>query len=259
MIYINGVNEDHTDDHAFDEEQCRLYYYNFDLMSGSVTHQWALSAVPFEFPSVRPELEMQDARYVYGCSTTTTSFSSALGKATKIDALVKVNVTALIERGRLQPPESVTGVVDKRNMAEVLASDDANDPISVFCMPAGWYAQEPRFVPASTNASEDDGYLVFYAFDEAQLDSEGDVPADDSLARAKSELWIVNARNMKDVVARVKLPQRVPYGLHGTWFSAGQIKEQRPIDSIRSTATALSPKDTGVWMNIRDRVEKMLG
>jgi carotenoid cleavage dioxygenase-like enzyme len=259
FVYANGIFEPEVDERAFEEEQCRLYYYSFDLSTGSIRHQWALSAIPFEFPSVRPDLEMQEARYVYGCSTTTTSFNSALGKATKIDALVKIDVMSLIERGRMHPPRSVTGVVDNRNMAEVLASNNPNDPISVFCMPPGWFAQEPRFVSASTNASEDDGYLLFYAFDEAQLDTEGDVPTDNSPSRAKSELWIVNARNMTDVVARVKLPQRVPYGLHGTWFSAEQILEQRPVDCLRSTARALSAKDKGLWMNVRDLIEKMLG
>jgi carotenoid cleavage dioxygenase-like enzyme len=258
-VHANVLLIDEVYERAFEEEQCRLYYYSFDLASGSIKHQWALSAVPFEFPSVRPDIEMQEARYVYGCSTTTASFDSALGKATKIDALVKIDVTSLIERGRMHPPRSVTGVVDKRNMAQVLSSKDSHDPISVFCMPPGWFAQEPRFVPASTNTSEDDGYLLFYAFDEGQLDDEGDVPSDDSPLRAKSELWIINAKTMKDVIVRVKLPQRVPYGLHGTWFPAEQIREQRPVDSIRNTTLALSPKDTGVWMKTRDLIERMLG
>ena len=258
-VHANVQLIDEVYERAFEEEQCRLYYYSFGLANGIIQHQWALSAIPFEFPSVRPDIEMQEARYVYGCSTTTASFDSALGKATKIDALVKVDVISLIERGRMHPPRSVTGVVDNRNMAQVLASQNPQDPISVFCMPPGWFAQEPRFVPASTNASEDDGYLVFYAFDEVQLDNEGDVPADDSASRAKSELWIINAETMKDVIARVKLPQRVPYGLHGTWFPAEQIREQRPVDSIRSTTLALSPKGTGVWMNMRDLIERMLG
>ena len=259
LVFIDGNQDSESDERAFEDEQCRLYYYNFDLASGSIVHQWALSAVPFEFPSVRPDLEMRTPRYVYGCSTTTTSFGSALGKATKIDALVKMDTESLIQRGRMHPPRSVTGVVDSRAMAEVLISNDPNDPISVFCMPPGWFAQEPRFVPASTNQSEDDGYLIFYAFDESQLNSEGEVPADPSPSRAKSELWIVSAKDMKDVIARVKLPQRVPYGLHGTWFSAEQIREQRPVDSLRSTAVVLSPKDSGLWMGIRDRVERVLG
>jgi carotenoid cleavage dioxygenase-like enzyme len=259
FITADGVMEAQSNRALYNEEQCRLYYYNFNILTGAIDHQWALSAIPFEFPSVRPELEMQEARFIYGCSTTTTSFGSALGKATKIDALVKVDSVALIERGRQNPPRSVTGVVDRRTMAQVLESENPNDPISVFCMPNGWFAQEPRFVPASSNASEDDGYLLFYAFDEGQLNSFGDVHPDSGPQRAKSELWIVDARSMKDVIARVQLPQRVPYGLHGSWFSAEQIREQRPVDSIRSTSEALSKKDEGLWMSIRDRVERILG
>lgn len=243
----------------FDEEQCRLYYYHFDLQSGAITHQWALSAVPCEFPSVHPGLEMSEAKYVYGCSTTSVSFGAALGKATKIDALIKVDTTALIARGRAQPPRSVTGVVDDRSMAQVLASNDPDDPVRAFKMPEGWFAQEPRFVPAASKQSEDDGYLLFYAFDEAQLDAAGDVPPDGSQGRAKSELWIVDAKTMRTVIARVKLPQRVPYGLHGTWFSAAQINEQRPVATVRSTTPALAPKDFNAWMSVRDWIETKLG
>ena len=258
-VHLGAVDQAELDEYLLEEDQCRLYYYDFDICTGSINHQWALTCIPFEFPSVRPELEMQEARYVYGCSTTSTSFGAALGKGTKIDVLVKIDATSLIERGRSRPPRSVTGVVDRRTMAQVLTSSDSQDLIQVFRMPDGWFAQEPRFVPASTNTSEDDGYLLFYAFDESQLNSQGDVPADSSPLRAKSELWIVNARNMTDVVCRVHLPQRVPYGLHGTWFPAEQIREQRPVDCVRSTAVALSKKEEGVWMKVRDVVERFLG
>lgn len=248
-----------SDEDEYDEDQCRLYYYNFDLRTGRIAHEWALAAIPFEFPSVHPALEMSQARYIYGCSTTATNFGSALGKATKIDALVKVDATSLISRGRAYPPRSVSGIVDNRSMVQVLESNDLQDPIRAFQMPEGWFAQEPRFVPAATKRSEDDGYLVFYAFDEAQLTEDGEVPADDSEHRAKSELWIIDANDMRTIVGRVHLPQRVPYGLHGTWFSAEQVLEQRPVESLRSTAAALEAKGTGVWMGIRDIVEKFLG
>lgn len=270
FIVSDMSEETDLDDYLYDEDQCRLYYYQFDLPSpnasgtknqpGRITQQWALSALPFEFPSVRPDVEMQHARYIYGCSTTTKlSFGAALGKAAKIDALVKIDAQTLIARGKANPPTSVTGVVDSRTMADVLQSEDPDDPIQVFHLPEGWHAQEARFVPASSNTSEDDGYLLFYAFDESQANpTTGELAPDNSPLRAKSELWIINAKNMKDIVARVKLPQRVPYGLHGTWFSADQIREQRPVDSIRTTAQALSQKETGLWMAVRDRIEKML-
>nr|POE89993.1 carotenoid 9,10(9',10')-cleavage dioxygenase 1 [Quercus suber] len=253
------------------EDECRLYYYSFSLATNQIQHQWALSTIPFEFPSVRPDLEMQHARYVYGCSTTSTSFGAALGKATKIDALVKMDTTTLIARGHAHAPRSVTGTVDDRTMAQVLASQhDPIEPIKVFRMPAGWYAQEPRFVPASPSAannhpSEDDGFLLFYAFDETQLDpATGDVPDDaNATLRAHSELWIVNARDMSTLVARVHLPQRVPYGLHGTWFTKEQIGAQRAVHELRTTRDVRSPTvepgRSGWWMTGRRWVERMLG
>lgn len=257
-VTTREVDDDYDD--LFNEDQCRLYYYHFDLTTHNITHQWALSAIPFEFPSVHPALEMQHARYVYGCSTTTTDFGSALGKATKIDALAKIDASTLTARGRSHPPRSVTGLVDPRSVAQILSSEDPTDPIQIFRMPPGWYAQEPRFVPSSKpDAPEDDGYLLFYAFDETQLDALGNVPPDTSTSRAKSELWVVDAKGMKDIVARVKLPQRVPYGLHGTWFSAEQIRGQRAVEGIRSTAVALSQRENGWWMGMRDWVEARLG
>lgn len=259
LLHIDSAHPENFFDDLFNEDQCRLYYYHFDLRSKSITHQWALSSIPLEFPSVRPDREMQDARYIYGCSTTTTDFGSALGKATKIDALAKVDATTLIARGRQSPPRSVTGVVDTRTVSQILTSNDPSDPIQIFRMPDGWFAQEPRFVPASSNASEDDGYLLFYAFDESQLTEAGDIPSDtDAELRAKSELWIVDAKGMKDIVARVHLPQRVPYGLHGTWFDAEQIRNQRAVDSIRSTARAMEVKGDGWWMRTRDLLERWL-
>lgn len=258
IIPSNSSSPDPETD--YDEDQCRLYYYNFDLRTGKIAQQWALSAIPFEFPSVHPSLEMHSARYIYGCSTTATNFGSALGKATKIDALVKIDAATLIARGRARPPRSVAGIVDPRCMIDVLASEDPSDPIRAFQMPEGWFAQEPRFVPAKAARSEDHGVLVFYAFDEAQLTDEGEVPDDeDRYGRAKSELWIVDAREMRDVVARVHLPQRVPYGLHGAWFDAEQVRSQRPVERVRSTGEALRAKEGGAWMGVRDVVEKFLG
>ncbi|EMC97869.1 hypothetical protein BAUCODRAFT_31874 [Baudoinia panamericana UAMH 10762] len=246
-------------DSVWDENECRLYYYSFCLKTGQIEHQWALSTIAFEFPSVRTDLEMQAARYVYGCGSSVTSFGSALGKATKIDLLIKVDVQTLIARGLQRPPRSVTGSVDTRSIEEILASNDDNDPIRAFQLPEGWFAQEPRFVPASTNSSEDDGWLVFYAFDESQLTVDGEVPSDNSPLRARSELWIVNARDVRTLVARVHLPQRVPYGLHGSWFTADQIREQRAIENVRSTAKALEKREVGWWMSCRDVIERMLG
>ena len=62
---------------------------------------------------------------------------------------------------------------------------------------------EAVFVPDPDGSSEDDGWLVSYIYDE-NVDG--------------SELVILDARDMsRPPVARVPLPQRVPYGFHGNW------------------------------------------
>ena len=251
-----------------EDEQCRLYYYQFCLSqfeelyvdSGKenlIAHQWALSAIPFEFPSLRDDCSMSAAKYIYGCSVSDTSFGAALGRAVKINSLVKIDAETLIEQGIRDSPTQITGCVDSRSMAEVLASDDPHDPIKVFKMPAGWYAQETRFVRRADGVDEDDGWILSYVFDESQLLEDGECRAG-----AKSELWIIDAKNMTDVVARVHLPQRVPYGLHGNWFSENEIQQQRPVERTRSM-----PKETGkeyrsqnwrLWMVTRKAVERWL-
>lgn len=253
--------------HLQEEEQCRLYYYQFRLSHPSsphaasdnrIEHQWALSAIPFEFPSLRESVSMSPSKYVYGCSVSGTTFGAALGRAVKINALVKVDVATLIERGITDPPNQISGCVDTRTIDGILASQDPQDPIKVFKMPDGWYAQESRFVPRKDGVSEDDGWLLSYVFDESQLDEN-----ENCREGAKSELWIINAKTMRDVVARVHLPQRVPYGLHGNWFSEDDVKGQRPIESIRAMPTLRSKDENSspawkTWMATRKMAEGWL-
>ncbi|ENH71478.1 Carotenoid 9,10(9',10')-cleavage dioxygenase 1 [Fusarium oxysporum f. sp. cubense race 1] len=248
-----------------DYDQCRLYYYEFDMATKSqnkVKSQWALSAIPFEFPSVRPDREMQEARYIYGCSTSTSCFGIALGRADKVDLLVKVDAKTLIQRGKINTTP-VTGCVDRRSVSEILEEQKKDDPINIFRLPPNHYAQEPRFVPRDSSTAEDDGYLLFYVFDESQLLPSGDCPPS-----AISELWILNAKNMRDVVAKVTLPQRVPYGLHGTWFSRMDIKGQRAVESLRSLDEVQRKKEEWVnsggqvrkaWMVLRGKLERAVG
>jgi carotenoid cleavage dioxygenase-like enzyme len=216
--------------YPLEDEQCRLYYYRFSLCGSdnNITHQWALSAIPFEFPSLRDSQSMSAARYIYGCSISDDTFGAALGRGVKIDSLAKVDITTLINLGQYSPPTSITGCVDRRTVLEILASVDPNDPIKIFKLPQGFYAQESRFVPRENGSSEDDGWILTYVFDESQLGVDGNAGAD-----AKSELWVIDARDMREVVCRIKLPQRVPYGLHGNWFNEKEIQNQRPVQTIR--------------------------
>jgi carotenoid cleavage dioxygenase-like enzyme len=72
---------------------------------------------------------------------------------------------------------------------------------------------EGVFVPRPRARSEDDGYVMTFVYD----DREG-----------TSELVILDAQNFDaPPVARVILPQRVPYGFHGAWVGAAQMASQR--------------------------------
>ncbi|KAI9893082.1 MAG: hypothetical protein M1814_000629 [Vezdaea aestivalis] len=247
--------------HDADEAQCRLYYYQFDLASPQnrniISHQWALSTIPFEFPTIRHSASMTEAQFAYGCSISTSNFGAALGSSVKIDCLVKINTMELVKRGRANPPCSITGSVDTRSISEILSSADSQDPIKVFKTPENWFAQEPRFVPKLHGISEDDGYVLSYLFDEGQLDTLGRVPSS-----ANSELWIIDAKEMNTVIARVHLPQRVPYGLHGDWFDEHMISNQRPVETLRKLPLVAGAERSTftwkLWMSLRGWIEELI-
>ncbi|UPK95675.1 hypothetical protein LCI18_006610 [Fusarium solani-melongenae] len=249
-----------------DNDQCRLYYYEFDLSTtgkNQVSHEWALSTIPFEFPSVRPDCEMQQARYVYGCTTSSSCFGVALGKAVKIDVIAKIDTGTLIQKGKDMHITPVTGCVDDRTVSEILDEDNKDDPIQCFRLPRNHFAQEPRFIPRSSSDEEDGGYLLFYVFDESQLTMSGECTQS-----AVSELWILDAKSMRNVVTKITLPQRVPYGLHGTWFSYSDIEKQRDVRTFRSLEQLRTRKHEWVfgrkqswcsWARWRDLFEKTVG
>jgi len=65
---------------------------------------------------------------------------------------------------------------------------------------------EPVFIPTENQKSEDEGYLLFYAYNKESN---------------KSDLVIFDAQSIKSGPrAAVKLPQRVPFGFHGSWVPA---------------------------------------
>jgi carotenoid cleavage dioxygenase-like enzyme len=68
-------------------------------------------------------------------------------------------------------------------------------------------AGEATFIPRGTSGAEDDGYLAIFAYDpDAKT----------------SDLVLLDAAKVdSDPVAVVRLPQRVPQGLHGTWIPKG--------------------------------------
>jgi carotenoid cleavage dioxygenase len=62
---------------------------------------------------------------------------------------------------------------------------------------------EPVFVPRTPDAAEDDGWILAYVYD---APSNG------------SEVAILHAQDFTaEPIARIHLPQRVPFGFHGNW------------------------------------------
>jgi carotenoid cleavage dioxygenase len=70
----------------------------------------------------------------------------------------------------------------------------------------GRAAGEPVFVGKQDGVDEDDGWLITYVHD---------------LAKHTAEFVVMDAHDFArtDYVARVPLPQRVPFGFHGNWVS----------------------------------------
>jgi carotenoid cleavage dioxygenase len=65
---------------------------------------------------------------------------------------------------------------------------------------------EAFFVPASSDAAEDEGYLLTYVFDRTT---------------DRTSLFILDASNVSaPPLAEVRLPFRVPAGFHGLWVPA---------------------------------------
>ena len=69
---------------------------------------------------------------------------------------------------------------------------------------AGREADEFVFVPAATDAAEDDGVLIGFVYDRTS---------------DRSDLAVLDAGSL-DTVASVHLPARVPHGFHGNWIPA---------------------------------------
>jgi carotenoid cleavage dioxygenase len=77
----------------------------------------------------------------------------------------------------------------------------------------GRYGGEGVFVPRPGATAEDDGFVVTYVYDHNT---------------GGSEFVVINAQDMEaPPVARVPLPQRVPYGFHGAWISEQRIQAQK--------------------------------
>lgn len=254
----------------------RLTYFRFSMQpsldplyqqgESEITHAFALSAIALDFPVTSQQHAMRQHRFLYGCTMREGAFDSALEGA-KVDCIVKLDAESLRRKGMQMTAEGTLPrfePVDERSVLDVLAQqaagDTSNGDIRIFDLPRGVHGQEPALVPKKNAQSEDDAYLVFYAYDEAQLTADGDAPDD-----SHSQLWIVDASLMGRVsteqatVARIDLPSRVPYGLHAAWITAeqieSQVKERKNVNAaiIQDMAVAAPSKEAVIRPRVRGK------
>ena len=91
--------------------------------------------------------------------------------------------------------------------------DFANNRSQVHEFGKGRYGGEAVFAPRPGATDEDDGWLMTFVYDEA---------------KETSELVLVNAKDITSKpVARVIIPQRVPYGFHGIWIDLNGVVGSR--------------------------------
>jgi carotenoid cleavage dioxygenase len=95
---------------------------------------------------------------------------------------------------------SPTSVVDPSALVKY---DLASGKVEAHAFGPGFAPGEGVFVPASRRAGEDEGFVLAFVHD---------------AGRDGSDLVILDAGSFAGPpVARVRLPQRVPFGFHGAW------------------------------------------
>ena len=149
----------------FSEEPSLLTRWVLNVRQGTASEQ-QLDDMPTEFPRIHPELVGQFNRYGY-CLGVGAELKPDFGRIIKYDL-----------------------VNQRSDIAELGAEKMAGEPV---------------FIPAASQQSEDEGYLMTYLYDRS-LD--------------KSDLVIYNAQELRSgPIAEIKLPQRVPFGFHGSWVA----------------------------------------
>lgn len=91
----------------------------------------------------------------------------------------------------------------------VVKYDTVKGTSETFLFGPGRYGSEAPFAARPHPTAEDDGYLLSFIYDERE---------------SRSELIILDAQNLgAGPLARVIIPQRIPYGFHACWVPAERL------------------------------------
>ena len=94
-------------------------------------------------------------------------------------------------------------------IGSILKHDLLSGDVQVFEVGDGAIPGEPFFVPSVNDGNEDDGYVLSYVY---------------SPQSHSTSLWIMDAHNLSNVLAKVNLAARVPQGFHGLWLPMEQLQ-----------------------------------
>ena len=101
--------------------------------------------------------------------------------------------------------DSVIGMDAQNSINRFFKRDFFKDQTKEHFLGENKQAAEPVFIPKKNAVSEDDGFVIGFVYDKTS----------DS-----SEFVIIDANNFSDKpIATVSLPQRVPFGFHGSWIN----------------------------------------
>ncbi|KAL7599631.1 hypothetical protein Lser_V15G22969 [Lactuca serriola] len=158
-----------------------------NLRTGVVSRK-TLSSNNLEFPVINPAFIGKKNKYVYAA---TSEQSPAKCRMMRVSGVAKLDIAATEENNE----------IDECTIASRIYGNNC-------------FGGEPFFIardPEDPNLEEDDGYVVCYVHDESL---------------GVSKFLVMDARSPTlEVVAEVKLPQRVPYGLHGIFIREKDLNE----------------------------------
>jgi carotenoid cleavage dioxygenase-like enzyme len=101
-----------------------------------------------------------------------------------------------------------TGSESHESIGSILKHDLVTGDVQVFDVGDGAIPGEPFFVPSINGGNEDDGYVLSYVYSPDTDDT---------------SLWVMDAHNLSNVLAKVQLSARVPQGFHGLWLPMEQL------------------------------------
>ncbi|KAJ7567709.1 hypothetical protein O6H91_01G002800 [Diphasiastrum complanatum] len=191
----------------------RLHRIHLNMKTGKANIE-QVSSIDSEMPQINNNFTGKMNRYIYMVTD---------GPWPKFGGLVKIDLQA--KRQSISPCNNPT-------TDNTFISDEQ-------CI-AGWksfgddcYGSEACFIPRDItdgnlrSTEEDDGYLMCYVHNERT---------------GVTELQVIDASSPSlETVASIKLPSRVPYGIHGIFLNALQLSQQNPIP-VEVANAALNPQ-----------------